>query len=189
MRTNRYYRNNEHIPQHVYHSYSRLCKVLLKQEKISIEYRKHAFNLLGSSAAQESYFIEYEMYDDLAEFYVKQQRHEDHFYLLVKLCRLEEALIVWFEQQLSNCAASIPEAKILDVLDYVCAGKRMNSSSESRLPKLFRESHRILVPNIALRVQQWIDMSQIDTEDLAVPRGEELKKLDLRAFVTVQASD
>lgn len=163
--------------------------MLLKQEKISYEHRKHAVDVLGSSAEQESYFIEYEMYDDLANFYVKQQRHGDHFYLLVKLYRLEEALYVWFEQQLSECAARIPEDEILNVLDYVCAGKRIIGSTEPVPVKLFQESDNILLPNIARRVQQWIAISRINTQGSTILQNVELRSLELKTFFSVQVSD
>lgn len=189
VKTNKSYRNREHIPPHVHHTYSRLCKVLLKQGKISDEYRKDAVNILGSPAEQESYFIEYEMYDDLAEFYVTQQKHEDHFFLLVKLCRLEEALHVWFAQQLSDCPARIPEKKILTLLDYVCAGMRTQGSSENKVANIFKNSDKIFVPQIASRVQQWMHIAQIDVQGSTVLQGLELKSLDLRALLSVQVSD
>lgn len=189
MKANKFYRNREHIPPHVHNSYSRLCKVLLKQEKISYEHRKHAVNVLGSSAEQESYFIEYEMHDDLAKFYVKHQRYGDYFDLLVKLCRLEEALSVWFEQQLSDYAAGILEDKILNVLDYVCAGKKMSGSLESWVVRLLEELDKIKMPNIACRVRQWVDICRINTQGLTVLQEAESKSLELGTFFNVQVSD
>ena len=188
VKTKIFDRNHEHIPPHIHHTYSRLCKVLLKQDKISYEYRKHAVNVLGSPAEQESYFIEYEMYDDLADFYVKQQRHEDHFYLLVQRCHLEEALNVWFEQQLSDRATNISEDTILNVVDYVCAGKRMTDSLEIRWPKLFKESNNILAPKIACRVQEWMEISRMNLQGSNVLQDLNLKSLGLRAFVSIKVS-
>lgn len=189
VNTNFFDRNHEHIPPHVHHTYGRLCKVLLKQDKISLEYRKHAVNVLGSLAEQESYFIEYEMYDDLAEIYAKQQRHEDYFYLLVKTCHLEKALNVWFEEQLSNRTTKISEDEVLNVLDYVCASKTMSDSLEIRWPGLFKESNKIVAPKIACRVQQWKDIARINIQGSNVLQENDLKSSGLRAFFRIKVND
>ena len=188
QKTNNTYRNHEHIPSHVQNTYSRLYKVLLKQGKVSSENRKDAINMLGSSAEQESYFIEYEMYNDLAEFYEKQQRHEDHFNLLIKFRRLEEALNVWVKQQLSDCPIVIKENKILNVLDYVYAGKRTSGLSESDATTIFQKPHNINLPKIEERLEQWATISRISIQDFTSLHDEKLKSSDLRAFVSVQVS-
>lgn len=187
--TNKTYRNNEHIPLHIHSTYSRLCKMLLKQEKISSEYREYAMSIVGSLAEQESYFIEYEMNNDLAEFYVKQQRHEDHFHLLIKSRHLEEALNVWVEQQISECPILIPENEILNVLDYVCAGKRTSGLSDSDATTIFQKPDKINLLKIESRFEQWATISQISMQDLTSLHDERLKGSDLRAFVSVQVSD
>lgn len=129
------------------------------------------------------------MYDDLAKFYGNQQRYKDHFYLLVKLYRLEEALDIWYEQQLSGHAAGLPEDKILDVLDYVCAGKMMSASSGSELVRVCEEPDKIIMPNISCRVKQWIDVSRIKTHGSAVLQGANSKSSELRTFVNLQVSE
>lgn len=188
-KTNKSHSNHEHIPPKVHNTYSRLCKVLLKQQKISYEYRTHAVNILGSLAEQESYYIEYDMYNDLADFYVKQQRHEDHFHLLIKLCRLEEAFYVWFERKSSDCPVSIPESKIMNVLDYFCAGKRTSGLSKSKAATILKKPDTANVPKIASRFAQWITVCQISIQGLTSLYDEELKSVELRAFVSVQVSD
>lgn len=189
QKTNNTYRNYEHIPPHVQNTYSRLYKVLLKQGKVSYEHRKDAINILGSLAEQESYFIEYEMYNDLAEFYEKQQRHEDHFNLLIKFRRLEEALNVWVEQQLSDCPIVISEKKVLKILDYVYAGKRTSGLSESDATTIFHNPDKIDLLKIEQRFEEWVTISQINAQGLTSLHDNKLKSSDLRAFFSVQVSD
>lgn len=128
--------------------------MLLKQGKISHEHRKDAIAVLGSHAEQETCFIEYEVYDDLVNFYVEQQRYRDLFSLLVKMCLFEKALNIWLKQWLSESAAGIPKDEILNVLDYVWAGRMMSASPEDVAVKLFKESGYIVLPNIARKVYQ-----------------------------------
>lgn len=163
--------------------------MLLKQGKISYEHRKQALNALGSFAEQESYFIEYEMYEDLINFYSKQHRHEDRFLLLVKLYRLEDALYVWLEQQPTGSVAGIPEDKVLSILDYVCAGMIISASSERLMAEMFKESDGILLPNIARKAQQWIAASRYIIRKSTAFDNIATESIDLRAFLSVQVSE
>lgn len=163
--------------------------MLLKQGKISYEYRKHALNALGSFAEQESYFIEYEMYEDLINFYLKHHRHEDRFVLLVKLYRLEDALHLWFEQHSTGSVAGIPEDDVLNILDYVCAGMIISASSERLMAEVFKESDSILLPNIARKVQQWMAASRYIMQNSTALDDTAMESMDLRAFLSVQVSD
>ena len=91
-------RNQEHLSENNRQRYSRLCKLLLKQEKINPRHRKEAIQILGSEEAQESYFIEYEMIEELEELYATQQRYLALFDLHVRLGRLQMARSVPFDQ-------------------------------------------------------------------------------------------
>lgn len=180
--------NREHTSLEVSDSYSGLCKVLLKQEKISSEYRKYAIDILGSDAEQESYFMEYEMYDDLVRFYAKQQRYQDQFFLLVKLCRLEEAFCLWFEHQSLKPAADIPEGVVMHVLDYLCAEQRMRPVTQPKILTVLEKSDNILRPSIAHKAQDWIAASQIYTDSLTSLREVNLRSMELKTLLCVQVS-
>ena len=121
------YSNREQIPTDAYKN-TRLCKLLLKQGKISHEHRKYTIAILVSFAEQEACFIEYEMCDDLANFYMEELRHKDLFSLLIKMCLFERALNVWLQQQSSEFAVEIPEEEILNVLDYDWVGRIITAS-------------------------------------------------------------
>ncbi|KAJ5612695.1 Tetratricopeptide-like helical [Penicillium lagena] len=54
--------------------YSRLCNILVKQNRISADLRPAAINLLGPDVDKEAFFKEFEMFDQLRIFYEKQGR-------------------------------------------------------------------------------------------------------------------
>jgi len=162
--------------------------LLLKQGKISREHRKDAIAILGSHTEQEACFIEYEMYDDLVNFYMERQRHKDLFSLLVKMCLFEKALNVWLKQQSSGSANEIPEDEILNVLDYVWAGRMMSASPKDAAAKFFEEPGYILLPNVARKVQQWGDAYRIYTQSSTTLEYAGLKSSKIKDFLSLQVS-
>ena len=108
-----------HVPFDQQQSYRLLCKLLLKQGKVSVQSRKHAFQIIGTPLELEIYFVEYAMTEDLADLYLRQERPADGFELLLEHGLLERALDVF----LSNASRiNVPEKTVLKILDYVWAG-------------------------------------------------------------------
>lgn len=182
------YRNREQISNDTYRIYSRLYKMLLKQGKISHEHREDAIAILGSSAEQEACFIEYEMYDDLIKIYQEQRRYEDLFPLLVKLRLFEEALNLWLNQQSSGSAAGVPESDVLNLVDYVWAGRIMGASQKGKAAKSFQNRVCIVLPKIARKFQQWEDAYRIYTLGSSSQKYTSLEDSEIKAFLVLQVS-
>lgn len=128
------------------------------------------------------------MYDDLVNFYVEQQRHKDLFSLLVKLCLFEEALNVWSKHQSLKSAAGVPEGEILNVLDYVWAGRMMSTSPKDVAAKLFEEPGCILLPNVARKFQEWEDVHRIHSQGSTTQAYAGLEDSEMKAFLSLQVS-
>lgn len=128
------------------------------------------------------------MYDDLVNFYVEQQRHKDLFSLLVKMCLFKEALNVWSKHKSLKSAAGVPEDEILNVVDYVWAGRMMSTSPKDVAAKLFEEPGCILLPNVARKVQQWEDAHRIHTQSSTTQEYAGLKGSEMKAFLSLQVS-
>lgn len=146
--------NRGNIPVNTLQGYSLLCKLLLKQNKISPENRKYAIRLLGSAAEQEKCFLEYEMHHELAELYASQLRHKDLFRLHIRNAQLEQALKLAITKNLLQTSSNDIEPEVLSLLDYVWAGhleknRLQHSAAPLKLPSGF------LTPNIILRAEQW----------------------------------
>ena len=146
--------NRGNIPVNTLQGYSLLCKLLLKQNKTSREYRKCAIRLLGSAAEQEKCFLEYEMDDELAELYASQLRYQDLFRLHIRKAQLEQALNLAISKNLLQTSSNDLEPEVLSLLDYVWAGhleknRLQHSAAPLKLPSGF------LTPSIILRAEQW----------------------------------
>ena len=71
--------------------HQRVVKLLLKQQKISLDYRGLAIGLLGSVHEQESFYLEYEMLESLVELYEEQKLDSKLLSLRVQLGHFQEA--------------------------------------------------------------------------------------------------
>ena len=146
--------NRESIPANTMRGYSLLCKLLLKQNRVSAGCRKHAINVLGSSAEQEACFMEYEMDEELMDLYTGQLRHKDLFHLLNRKGQLEQALSLAITKDLLQSTADALEFEVLSLLDYVWVGhlqknRQQRSVAPLKLPPGF------LTPSVILRAKQW----------------------------------
>ena len=117
--------------------YRLLCKLLLKQGKVSVQSQKYAFEIIGTPRDLEMYFVEYAMIEDLADLYVREERPADCFELLLEYGLLERALEVFLNHAFR---IDVPEKTILKMLDYVWAGHYFVQSTtpvEKESPKIF----------------------------------------------------
>ena len=71
--------------------HQRVVKLLLKQQKISMDHRISAIRLLGSVLEQEAFYVEYEMPESLIELYEEQKLIPKLLNLRVQLGYYEEA--------------------------------------------------------------------------------------------------
>ncbi|KAL9130021.1 MAG: hypothetical protein Q9175_007131 [Cornicularia normoerica] len=146
--------HSQNIPSDSLRGYSLLCKLLLKQKKISPEHWKHAIRLLGSLDEQEACFLEYGMDEQLADLYINQKRHKDLYDLFSRTGQLERALDLDLSKDLFRSAAGIPESEILKLLDYVWAGK-MVKTCQQNFAAAFTLRSDYLTPKIIHRIEQW----------------------------------
>ena len=126
-----------HVPFDQQQSYRLLCKLLLKQGKVSVQSRKYAFQIIGTAKDLETYFVEYAMIEDLADLYLKEERPTDCFELLLDHGLLERALEVLFNHAFR---VNVPEKTILKILDYVWAGHYFVQSTtpvQKESPEIF----------------------------------------------------
>ena len=173
-----------------YQSYGRLGKMLLKQGKISGNHRKDAIHNLGSSRAQESCFIEYQMLEDLGELYLAQGRHADLLELHLQQGDLETALSVPFNDE---TALDISEQRILEILDYVAAKQIMSCSNSPAGSIGFDIPVALKTDPVKGRLRQW----NIGLVKRRAPPAEnklpdqmfsELQHTDIKQFICLQVS-
>ena len=146
--------NRGSIPANILQGYSLLCKLLLKQNKTSYAYRKHAIRLLGSLAEQEKCFLEYGMDDELAELYASQSRYKDLLRLHSRNGHLERALSLAITNDLLRSTPNDLEAEVLRLLDYVWTG-HIEKNRQQRSTAPFKLPSGFLTPKVILRAEQW----------------------------------
>ena len=134
--------------------YSLLCKLLLKQRKISKEHRNHAISLLGSSDEQEACFLEYGMDEQLAELYTDQEKYKDLYDLYSRTGQLEKALSLGLSEALVRSTTKIPESELLSLLDYVWF-KKIVTKDQHSMTAAFMMPSEYLTPRIIHRIEQW----------------------------------
>ena len=83
--------NKLHIDSQNFLRHQRVVKLLLKQQKLSMDCRGMAIGLLGSVSEQEAFYLEYEMLESLVELYEEQRLNSKLLNLRVQLGHLQEA--------------------------------------------------------------------------------------------------
>ena len=146
--------NRDKISTKILQSYRILCKLLLKQQKMSIECRKYAIKLLGSIEEQEKCFLDYGMDDELAGLYASQLRYIDLLHLYSKNGKLEQALSLAIGKDLLQSPELGIEAEVLKLLDYAWSS-RTQSSRQQHSPGPFKLPAGFLTPEVILRAKQW----------------------------------
>ncbi|KAH8693394.1 hypothetical protein GQ44DRAFT_832739 [Phaeosphaeriaceae sp. PMI808] len=110
--------NREHLDIVQYRGFTRLCALLIKQNKISSNLRALAISLLGTFDEQEKFFKEYSLTDQLAGLYETHDKYTELFQLCLKSGATERALHIAQAHRLPSSA----EPDILQALHYVEAG-------------------------------------------------------------------
>ena len=146
--------NKEMIASDALRGYSLLCKLLIKQNKVSPQYRDHAINLLGSPSEQEACFLQYGMDDQFSQLYTKQKRHKDLYDLHSRTGELEKALDTALSNNLLQSGTGVPESAITNLIDYVWIGHTMKKRQHDFAKSLRLVSHR-LTPSVIRRLEHW----------------------------------
>ena len=84
--------NREVLPAPVLSMYVSLCKIPLKQKKLTPQHRKQVISLLGSPQEREQVLRRYEINDVLEEFLLEGKRYDDLFDLKLRLGQIDSAL-------------------------------------------------------------------------------------------------
>ncbi len=135
-------------------SYQLLCKLLIKQNKVSSQRDSPAIRVLGSFEEQEACFLEYRMDKQLIELYTEQRRHLDLYLLFSRTGQLEKALFLVITEGLLQSTTGISESEVLTILDFVWAGHREKGYQEN-LEATLRLLRNSLTPKMILRTEQW----------------------------------
>ena len=138
--------------------FTRLCKLLLKQGRISVDNRKQAISLLGSLSEQEIYFREYDMHAELADVYEAQYRYADIYLLQIRIGELEAALKTALKYNVSSGSYGIAESHVIHLMDYVFTEKKVRSLRKNEGLKQYEEfevNQESLTPKMAARLGQW----------------------------------
>ena len=128
------------------------------------------------------------MYDELTKFYEEQRRYKDLFPLLVKLCHFDEAFNLWLNQQSSGSATGVPEDAILNLLDYVWAGRIMSAPLKDKAANPLQTAECIVLPKIARKFQQWEEAYRIHILGLSSQQYANLEDSEIKAFLGLQVS-
>lgn len=147
-------KNSQRIPSDTLRGYSLLCKLLLKQSKVSSEYRNHAIKLLGSQVEQEACFLEYGMDEQLAELYTDQKRYKDLYGLFYRTGQLERALEIGLSDDLLHSGVGVAESEVLKLLDYLWTSP-MTKKHQQDFATSLRLRSDSLTPKMACRIKEW----------------------------------
>ena len=156
----------DQFPAAVLRSYGLLCKLLLKQRKLTGASREHAIALLGSPTAQEECFLEYGMNENLVTLYRDQRRYEDLYHLYSKIGQLENALGLALTKNLVQPGGSLKEPEVLRMLDLTWA-QRLIAGTHQALEAKFQSSSITLSPKMAISIQQWRAIQALWTSNIA----------------------
>lgn len=147
--------NIEAISPSKVHSYSLLCKLLLKQNKISDNHRQHAIKLLGSQKDQEACFVEFGMDQELEMLYTQQQNSKALFDLYSRTGKLHKALEVGSSKDLLQVDSNAIEDQLLRVLDSLWAGHWTQGTQDTFAAKYLRSSDVVLTEKAKFRCAEW----------------------------------
>ena len=149
--------NRGDIPSNTLQTYSLLCKLLLKQNKILPVNRQCAIRVLGSEVEQERCFLEYGMDDELAQLYTSQSKYIDLFRLHTKNGHLDQALNLAITKNLLQETADGLEPEVLSLLDYVWVGYVGKNPQRHSLK--MPQGH--LTHNFKIRIEEWDASHQV----------------------------
>ncbi|KAL8997770.1 MAG: hypothetical protein Q9169_003019 [Polycauliona sp. 2 TL-2023] len=117
-------KNREILLPAVLSTYVALCKIPLKQKKLSTANRKEIISLLESPKEREELFVRYEIYDELEELLVKERRFSDLFRLRCDLGNLDGALELVLRAKKHELRVDPEEVGRL--VDYTMTGTLLN---------------------------------------------------------------
>ena len=109
-------RNSDRLESDVFRRYSRTCNLLLKQGRVPSHLRALCIDLLGSDDEREAFFKDFNMKEDLLEFYRSKKRYHEVYHLLLESEQLRSALEVAVTYA-SQCA--VPEHDLERLFHFV----------------------------------------------------------------------
>ncbi|KAI4257414.1 MAG: hypothetical protein L6R42_005670, partial [Xanthoria sp. 1 TBL-2021] len=120
-------------------TYVSLCKIPLKQKKLSTANRKEVISLLGSSKEREELLTRYEIYDVLEELLLEEKRFSDLFRLRYDLGNLDGALELVLRGGKAEPSVG-SEEEVQRLVDYAVTGRIVDNTRRRK-----RVSDKILI--------------------------------------------
>ncbi|KAL8775630.1 MAG: hypothetical protein Q9209_000126 [Squamulea sp. 1 TL-2023] len=148
--------NRESLPASVLRNYVSLCKIPLKQNKLSTNHRKEIISLMGSSKEREELFLRYEIYEALEELLLEEQRLDDLFCLRLGLGNLDGALELVLQRKKAEPPLGT-EDQIGQLIDYTVTGRLVENARRRKTVsnKLLNDLKRVAVQAQQVRLRQW----------------------------------
>lgn len=86
------YRQQKHLSDATLSRYSRLCNILLKQGRVSVDLRAATINMLGADTKKIEFFKEFEMWEQLRMLYASKERWFEYYSQSVAMGDVSEAI-------------------------------------------------------------------------------------------------
>lgn len=86
------YRQQKHLSDATLSRYSRLCNILLKQGRVSVDLRATTINMLGADTKKIEFFKEFEMWEQLRMLYASKERWFEYYSQSVAMGDVSEAI-------------------------------------------------------------------------------------------------
>ena len=148
-------KNRDRIDPVVLQRSVNFVKMLLKQNALSAGCRSHAISLIGSSKEEESYYINYDMNEDLVDFYKKHDQPLKLFHVYIRMENFVAALEVAWDSRLWRLVDSnVQKGHIGDLVDLVMTGilaSKLTGKCVNKPLKEFSTGPGVLVS----RLEQW----------------------------------
>ncbi|KAJ5107749.1 hypothetical protein N7456_004424 [Penicillium angulare] len=116
-------KNRSLLKPNIFHRYSRLLNILLKQGRIQPDLREITINLLGSDDKKVEFFIEFEMFEQLRTFYKGQERWVEYCETCLLLGDIATAMTALFEYDLLS---QIKQTVAESIMNYFLAERLLH---------------------------------------------------------------
>ncbi|KAL8914803.1 MAG: hypothetical protein Q9171_000639 [Xanthocarpia ochracea] len=148
--------NREVLPASILQSYVSLCKIPLKQNKLSADHRKTIISLLGSPKEREELLFRYEIYDALEELLIEGKRFGDLFDLKLRLGQLEGALKLLLMKNNDPLPVGTKD-QVEQLIDFTVIGRLADNARHHKKAsdRLLNDLSKLASHGQRKRLEQW----------------------------------
>ena len=115
-----YPRNRKHLEPTQLAAYSKLCTILLSQERIRADYQDFVIDCLGSDDEKEEFLRKFRIGNQLVKLLVKKCRYGEAFSEMIANGRMEEAFQFGLQKMPED--SKIAPKEVINLLHYVAFG-------------------------------------------------------------------